>query len=98
DDALRTAACQPVAIFSHPIERVKTYRLRRDVDISQRLIERWHTDDIGRLVDGMKLHRLVRADDAAPPIGLAPYTIVIVHHHHRLDLLAQVHVERSSIA
>src|SRR5271167_2280606 len=98
DDALRAAACQPVAIFGHAVERIEAHRLRGDVDITHALIERRYTDDVGRLVDGMELHRFVRADDAAAPVGPAPYAIVIVHHHHRLDLLAQLHVKRSGIA
>jgi len=82
----------------HAIERVETHRLGCDVDISHRLIERRHTDDVRGLVDWVELHRLVRTDDAAPPVGPAPDAIVIVHHHHRLDLLAQFHVERTGIA
>src|SRR6202011_6309359 len=46
DDALRAAACQPISIVGHAIERVEAHRLRRDVDIFHCLVERRHTDDV----------------------------------------------------
>jgi hypothetical protein len=46
----------------------------------------------------VEVHRFVRADDQAPSVRSPPDTELVVEHHQRVDLLAQVQLEGSGVA
>jgi hypothetical protein len=59
DDALGSAAREPVTVVRHALMRVEPDRLRRHVHVPHGIVERVHPDHVGGLVDRVEVHGLV---------------------------------------